>query len=471
MTPRRLTPLRDARHAFAQSVTSPNLRRAQLAFALIWTGEWAVLVAVGVVAFGDGGPAAVGLVAALRMLPAALLAPLAATVADALRRERVLASIGLIRAVTLSAAAGVLAVHGSLEVVYGLVTLATIAQTLYRPAHSALLPALCAGPQELTSANVVRGLLDSLATLAGPLAAALALQLSGPALVFAVCGAGSLVASLLLVGVRCEPPSRPRGEAIPDRNVLGGFRAILADSDLMLITGLTTVQTFTRGAFSVFSVIIAIELLETGAAGVGILNGAVGAGAVLGSLLTVMLIRGGGLAGWFGMGVSLWGLPLAVVAAAPGQIGVVALLATIGIGNALVDVGAFTLPARLAPDRVMARMFAALEGVLTLGVAIGAAATPLAVGLLGTRGALIAIGLAGPLAVAAMWPALGRLDARILARAGSLGGATSGDRRGRSGAPILELPLLELGPSQRSRGAGVCGGGADARCVWTGTRA
>ena len=48
------------------------------------------------------------------------------------------------------------------------VALATVAQTLYRPAHSALLPSICGTPQELTSPNVVRGLLDSLATLLGP---------------------------------------------------------------------------------------------------------------------------------------------------------------------------------------------------------------------------------------------------------------------------------------------------------------
>ena len=47
--------------------------------------------------------------------------------------------------------------------------------TLYRPAHSALLPALAKSPQELTSANAVRGMLDSLATLGGPLVAAVLL--------------------------------------------------------------------------------------------------------------------------------------------------------------------------------------------------------------------------------------------------------------------------------------------------------
>ncbi|HYI20838.1 MAG TPA: hypothetical protein VD836_19125 [Solirubrobacteraceae bacterium] len=48
------------------------------------------------------------------------------------------------------------------------VALATVVRTLSRPAHSALPPSICGTPQELTSANVVRGLLDSLATLLGP---------------------------------------------------------------------------------------------------------------------------------------------------------------------------------------------------------------------------------------------------------------------------------------------------------------
>src|SRR5215213_8160750 len=314
-------PIRMASEALALTFRDPSLRRAQAAFAIVWAGEWAVLVALGVVAFDAGGPVAVGLVAALRMLPGALLAPLAATVADAVRRERVLIAIGVIRAVTLSAAGAVLALDGPVAATFGLVTLATVAQTLYRPAHSALLPALCDGPRELTSANVVRGLLDSFATLSGPLAAAVVLETSGPALVFVACGSCSLWASLLLLGLRYQtgpPPDRP---PLGGHAVLDGFRAIGADRDLRLVTGLTTVQTFTRGAFSVLAVVVAIELLETGAAGVGILNGAVGAGAVLGSLAALMLVRHGRLAVWLGAGVALWGLPLAAIAAVPGELG------------------------------------------------------------------------------------------------------------------------------------------------------
>jgi hypothetical protein len=72
--------------AIALTFNSASLRRAQLSFALIWAGEWAIMVTLGVVAFREGGSAAVGAVTALRMLPAALLAPFAAIGADAARR-------------------------------------------------------------------------------------------------------------------------------------------------------------------------------------------------------------------------------------------------------------------------------------------------------------------------------------------------------------------------------------------------
>ncbi len=54
-------------------------------------------VAVGVIAFRHGGAAAVGLVGVARMIPAALVAPLAAMVADQARREWVLAWVGVVR--------------------------------------------------------------------------------------------------------------------------------------------------------------------------------------------------------------------------------------------------------------------------------------------------------------------------------------------------------------------------------------
>jgi hypothetical protein len=397
---------------------NPNLRRAQAAFGVIWAGEWAATVAVGVVAFRDGGAAAVGLVGAARMIPAAFVIPLAATIADRVRRESVLTWVAIVRASALGAAGAVSLGGGPVAVVYVAVVVATVAQTLFRPAHSALLPTLCGTPAELTSTNVVRGLLDSIATLVGPLTAAVLLKFSGPGAVFVAAAAGSALAAVLCVTVRYEAPPRltGRGASAQWRQTLEGIHAIATDRALRLLTGLATLQTFTRGALTVFSVVLAIKLFGSGAAGVGVLTAAVGAGAILGSLSSVLLIGRASLARWFGIGVVLWGAPLALIGALAHLWAAIVLLAVVGIGNALVDVGVFTLLARLADDAVLARVFAAFEGIITLGVAAGAIVTPVLISALGIRPALVVVGVIAPAGVVACWRMLRVLDRRLRVR-------------------------------------------------------
>ena len=174
-----------------------------------WTAEWAFTVALGIVAYRDGGATAVGLVGLLRMVPSAVVAPLAAPLADRGRRERVLILVSSIRGVATGAAGIVVALDGQVLIVYVLAALVPVAGTLYRPAHSALLPSLCRTGQELTSANVVRGMLDSVATLAGPLLAAVLVKFTGVAVVFAVAAGASLAAAALLLRLRYDAPPRP----------------------------------------------------------------------------------------------------------------------------------------------------------------------------------------------------------------------------------------------------------------------
>jgi MFS family permease len=405
---------RGAADAWQQVARSGPLRRAQLSFGAMWAGEAAVLVALGVVAFRDGGVAAVGIVTALRMAPAALLAPFLASVADRIRRERVLAWVGYVRAATLGCAAGVLAADGPTAAVYAAVIVATVAHTLYRPAHSALLPALCRSPQELASANVVRGLLDSAATLAGPLAAAVLLAVSGAAAAFAACAAASLWAGAIVARLSYDAPPRAEGPEQGGRALVRGLALLTSEPRLRLILGLGVAQTITRGALNVLLVVVAIDLLDVGDAGVGWLNAAVGAGGVLGGLVAFTAVRGGRLGVGFGLGTALFGAPLIVLGALPELVAAVVLLGLIGVGNALIDACAFTLLARLTDETVLARMFAGFEALLTLGVAAGGLLAPLVVELLGLRAALVAVGVLAPLAVAAAWPALRRLD-RLMA--------------------------------------------------------
>jgi MFS family permease len=415
--PRHLSPrIRSWKRSLEEVGQSGPIRRAQVSFGAIWASETAFMVALGVVAFRDGGVAAVGIVTGARMAAAALLAPLLATVADRVRRERVLAGVGLIRAATLGGAAVVTAAGGPAAATYGLAVVATVAQALYRPAHSALLPALCTSPRQLTSANAVRGMLDSAATLGGPAAAAVLLAASGPAAVFAACAAVSLLGGLVVFGLPYDAPPRAKAAAGGGHEILQGFATIAADRRLALITALGVVQTFTRGCLTVFVVVVAIDLLGTGDPGVGVLTAAVGAGGILGSMVAFGLVGRGRLAIWFGVGIALFGAPLTVIGLVPEQAAAIVLLGVVGIGNALIDVGGFTLLARLADETVLGRMFAGFEAILTLGVAVGGLVTPLMVELLGIRPALVVVGLLAPAAVAAGWQALRRLDAEVHVR-------------------------------------------------------
>jgi MFS family permease len=411
----RRTRLRDAGDAFASNWRNADLRRAQLSFLGAWTAEWAFTVALGIVAYRDGGAAAVGLVGLLRMLPSAILAPLLSPIADRGRRERVLILVSVVRGAATAAAAVVVALTGPTAVVYVLAVVSTIAATLYRPAHSALLPSLCRTGHELASANMVRGLLDSAATVAGPLLAAVLLQFTGVDVVFAVAAGASFAAAALLVGLRYEAPPRPSAPARPD--ILGeaaeGLRAVAKDRDLVLILGLAAAQSLTRGALTVLSVVVAIELLGTGEPGVGALMTAVGVGAVVGSLGASLLVGTARLGAWFAVGVGLWGLPIALIGVFPQQAFALVLLSFVGVGNALVDVAGFTLIGRLAPDQVLARVFGVLESMVAVFVGIGGVVASTLIGWLGIDAALIAIGLLCPLLAAASWWRLRRLDRSV----------------------------------------------------------
>ena len=409
------TRLKAAGAAFVSNAVNGNLRRAQLSFLGAWTAEWAFTVGLGIVAYRAGGAAAVGLVGLLRMVPSALIAPLVAPLADRGRRERVLMLVSTVRGVATGAAGIVVAVNGPVVIVYVLAAFSTIAATLFRPAHSALLPSLCRTGHELASANVVRGMLDSIATLVGPLLAAVVLEFTDVDVVFAVAAAASLAAAAVLLRLRYEAPPRP---AAPRRahlmaDVAEGVRAVVGNRDLALFTGLGMAQTFTRGALTVFTVVVALDLLHTGEPGVGTLTGAIGAGAVIGSLIASLLVGSRRLAQWFGIGVALWGLPVALIPLFPRQATALTLLACVGIGNALVDVGLFTLMARLAPDEVLARVFGLFESLITLAVGLGALVASLLIEWTGISVALVISGALCPSLVLVAWRRLRHLDRYI----------------------------------------------------------
>jgi MFS family permease len=410
--------LGDSRQAFASVQRNPALRRALLAFGLAWTAEWAFTIALGVVAFRNGGATAVGVVAFARMMPAALLAPTSIAVADRFGRDKLLVFASLVRGGGIAAATVLLATTAPLIAVYSSAVVATAAFIVFRPAHSALLPALCSDPLELTSANVVRGLLDSVGTLLGSLAAGALIAVLGPVAALAFAAVLSLGGGALLVHLPYEHPQHRTSLAWPRIGVetTAGFRAIWRHRGAGLLLGLALAQTFTRGCLNVFLVVVPFELLHTGQTGVALMTAAVGAGAAAGSLGALLLVSGRRLAVIEGIGVALWGISLSLSGALPYVPTVLVLMCMLGIGNALVDVGLFTLPARLVPYELLASVFGAFESLAAVTVAIGSLITPFAIALLGVRGALVVLGIPAFALVVLAWRRLHNIDGSVVHR-------------------------------------------------------
>lgn len=447
--------LAESRAAMREVIMQPQLRRAELAFAYAWTSEWAFTVALGVVAFRDGGAASVGLVALMRLLPSALLSPLLVAFADRMRRERVLAGLSGLRALALGAAALVFHAGAPTVLVYGLAMVATVAFTVFRPAHSALLPSLCTTTRELTCANVVRGLVDSAGTLLGPALAGVLLTLTDAAAVFAATAALSLAAAVVLLRIHYEAPPRMaperRGSVLLDTT--DGLRAVAGHPDLILVFGLGFAQTFVRGALNVFAVVVAFELLDTGEPGVAALSAAVGAGGLLGSLGVSLLVGSRHLGTWLAVALVLWGAPIALLGALPTKVAGVTLLAVVGLANAIIDVPLFTLPVRMAPDAVLARVFGVFESLVALGVGLGSVATPAVIAWLGLRGALLAEGAVLPVLAALCWHRLRALDERLAIREDEIDVLRRAPMLGQLPVPSLEHLASRLRRENRPAGA------------------
>ena len=224
--------------------------------------------------------------------------------------------------------------------------------------------------------------------------------------------AAAVVASALLI-VRLPAPARTasseRAESVLEE-LLAGVRAIARDRKVALLVGLFAAQTFVDGLLGVLIAVIALSFLDTGAAAVGWLNAATGIGGVLGAVVAAALVGRRKLAADFGVGVVLFGIPLALVPAFRSEWFALLLLGVVGVGNTLADVSGMTLLQRSAPDAVLARVFGVLESLLLLTVGLGAIVAPALVSALGTRGALIVAGLLLPALVLPAWPVLRAID-------------------------------------------------------------
>jgi MFS family permease len=398
---------------FRSVARNPNVLRLELAWAASNLGSRASAVAVAVYAYEANGIAAVGVVAAARLASAAVAAPWLGVLADRRPRRQVLVASDLARCAFFAAIAVLVLVEAPSPAVYALAVGAAVAEPVFRSAQAAFTPTLVASPEELTAANVIASAVESIGLFAGPALGALLLVATGTSAVFAV-SAGVLLLSVSLVAT-IDVPGRPStGEDRDEqRAFLAGWRAIVSDRSLRVVVSLYSIQTLIAGMLNVLVVVMAIELLALGKAGVGWLDGTVGIGATVGVLAAATITGRRGLAKPFALGLLLWGLPLVLIAAWPQPVVAFLLLALLGVGNTLVDVAGVTLIQRGADDDVLGRVFGAFEALVLAAMGVGSLLAPLLVTLFDTRIAVLVAGCVLPLALVLLWRPLAAVDKRV----------------------------------------------------------
>ena len=385
---------------------NPSIRRIELGWTIGTAADWAFLVILLVFAYDAGGALAVGVLGAVRTVPAMIAAPFASTLVQRYQGDRVLTAINVVRCTGALLTAIAIGADVPIGLVYVLAALVAGAGSLVRPIQTALLPAFAQTPRELVAANVASSTGEGIGTFVGPLLAGLV-----------VAGTGSVAASLLVAvtfagaaaavtGIRFERAADARGgveEEAAGLRLGDALRVLRRYPGATLVAGDFVVQTFVRGLLVTLIVVSAIELLGMGDSGVGLLNAAIGLGGLVGALGALGLTGGPGLTRVFAIALAAWGLPLMLIGAWPVAALAVGALFVTGLSNAVLDVSGFTLVQRGVRNEDRVTMFGVMEGLFGFGLLAGSLVGPALVALFGARGSLLLAGAILPVAALVTW--------------------------------------------------------------------
>jgi putative nucleotidyltransferase with HDIG domain len=316
---------------------------------------------------------ALGLMA--KAIPVVLFGLIAGPIVDRLNRQRVMITADVVRAL-LTVTIPFFAV-GWLPGVFVVVALVSTASTFFNPAKQAILPNLVP-PAQLVKANSLITSSERLMELLGySLAGVIAAAISWAPL-FLIDAGTYLFSAITLLGV--PDATRTVGQQrlrIAD-DIAAGMRFILLSPILRSTMTLTTMSAIFMGLTFPTLVVLTYGSLRSGAAGYGLLEAVIGAGAAVGALTVPRLMsryRAGilvlaGVAG-FGAAYALTGLfpnlGLAVI-----------FLFACGAASTVYLIPLISVTQREAPDYIRGRVMSSRF-------------------LLAQTGLLVGIGLAGPL--------------------------------------------------------------------------
>ncbi len=386
---------------------------------VFWVGFVALLFRL------DVGAVGFGVAVAVRLGPRALLGVPGGAIADRLDRRRLLVALDLGRSACMVVLA-VLADDGAGAVLPTMVVLlAYVLAAPYRPALTAGLAAI-AGESGLSTANARISTVRQVMTFVGPLVGAAIVQWSTIEVAFVVNAATFAVSAILVGSVRAlSAPSRARRSD----GGLGDRRSPWATPGLLVVGSLVAVMYGIRGSELVLYALVADERLGLGSAGIGVLAGAVGFGALAAMPLAPRLADSPRTDLMLGASLVFTAVPFALLGVVRSPLVACLALAVVGACVVAFEVVSVVLLLRLADHSSLGLVFGLIGSISNGGKLLGAVLAPVLVAWVGVPGALLACAAgAGVAAVVSAGP-LQRLrrvsaveQARVRPVAAALGG-------------------------------------------------
>jgi MFS family permease len=372
--------------------------------------EFAVWVTVLVVAFERGGASATGLAVAAQLVPAALLAPIVTAAGDRFPRHLVLSAGFAVLAASAGALTIALAVELPLAIVYAAAAGFTVALSATPGSVASLLVHHARSPQQLIHWNVGMTIGRASGSLVGPVITALLLATTGP-WVAAATVATTCAATAVFVGRRFPRDDRPPSDLRLRQVVadsLEGLRYATTTPATAAILGFMGLIGVMIGAYDVLLVAIAFDRWGEGGSGTAILTAIFFVGALAVSAVTRRRFSWT-LTKTTVVGAILLTVPIVFVGQSPIAL-VVALIAVIGAGHALVEIGARTLLQRAGAETFTSRVFGVLDSTILVTSSIGATVVGMVLADAELTAVLVPLGLVSGVVLTVAASSLRRLE-------------------------------------------------------------
>jgi len=374
----------------------PSFRRLWAAGLISDTGDWLLFIVLPLVVFQLTGSAlGTSIAFLLELVPAVVLAPLAARLIGRFDRRWIMVAVNVGQALALLPLLWVDEV-ADLPVAYAVIFVHASLSTMFEPAKNTLLPELV-DTGRLVSANALIGLNQNLGRLIGGPLGGVLLAVGDLGLIVVVDAITYVVSAVLIAtlpavaaataaAASATTQAGPVAAGRPDARPVG----LLAALRIPRLGGAYTVifvSSVAQGMFLVLFVLFALGPLQGSDADVGLLRGIQAIGAIVAGVILGFVVRGSSPRGLtaaslfaFGaLSLVTWNLPALTTAIWP----YVVLFTAVGAPGVIMVAGLMSVLQEQSEPRQRGAVFAAVGLVGALGQAAGILLGALSDGALG----------------------------------------------------------------------------------------